>query len=179
MMCFWISRILNTQHDTDWHRQRSHLLLPCYCATPQFQLLSAPVACHQARSNERGEAHWRLPGAVCQQGGSAACSRGMQYKPLDLSEWPRIKQYTRAFCKSHALSTSLPFVSPKAPCLDEQPYKLVPCNCFTLPRPDAIQSLGKGWVLKILGRSPIEWNAKHIHVTGWNTSKASHKSARS
>lgn len=179
MMCFWISRTLNAQHDTDRHHQGFNVLLPHYCGTPQFQLLSAPVACRQARSNKSGEAHWRLPGALCQQGGSAAWGRGMQYNLLDLSEWPWIKEHTTASWESHALNTAPAFLSTGTLCLDAHPYKTVLRNCFTLPWPNAMQSSGKGWVLKILGRWPVEWNAKPIHITGWNTSKASHESAQS
>lgn len=86
MMCFCTSSTLDTQRDTDQLQQGFHVLLPRYCATPPFQLPSAPVTCHPARSNEGGEADQRLPGALCQQGGCAAGSRGMRYNLLDLPE---------------------------------------------------------------------------------------------
>lgn len=74
MMCSWASRTLNVQHDPGWHHQGFHGLLPCSSATPPLQLLSAPVVCHQPRHSEMGDSSWGLPGALCQQGGSAACS---------------------------------------------------------------------------------------------------------
>lgn len=108
----------------------------------------------------------RHPGARCQQGGSAAPGRGMQRNLLDLSEWPQIEQRPRAWCKSHALSMALASSSSSgAPCLDAYRYKPVPHKWFTFSQPDAMQSSGEGWVLKILGRWPVEWNAKPIQVT--------------
>lgn len=74
MIYFWGSRTLNVQPDAGWHHQGFHVLLPCSCATPPLQSLSAPVVCHQARCSEMGDASRGLPGALCQQGGSAACS---------------------------------------------------------------------------------------------------------
>lgn len=86
-MCFWVSRTLNAQHDAGWHHRGFLVFLPCSCAAPPLQLLSARVVCHQA-------VRWvTLPEGCLEPAGRVCCLQpagGMQHNLLDLPEWPQV-----------------------------------------------------------------------------------------
>lgn len=109
VMCFWVSRSLNIQHDAGWHHQRFHLLLPCSCAAPPLQLLSDPVVCHQAL-------RWvTLPEDSLEPAGRVCCLQpagGMQHNLLDLSEWPQGNLHMPAPCILNMALTSTPSGAP-------------------------------------------------------------------
>lgn len=87
MMCFWVSRTLNAQHDAGWHHRGFLVLLPCSCAAPPLQLPSARVVCHQA-------VRWVTLPEGCLEPAGRVCSLqpagGMQHNLLDLPEWPQV-----------------------------------------------------------------------------------------